>query len=270
MTTFPAEPLRATTSGAATPAASGAAAAIVAALAASYAQTQRGVGSTADRASMLITGYPSWTTRQASGGGDGGLVPSQQSLLGAAIAAGTYATNGAVAYQPYDPRYPPTASGQYLGTTPPEDPATATTDPAASDPTAAAGTDPARLGWSGSGSLGGWSGGSIGDVGGVSAAAVPHASAAPGLGGVAAAAALGVAARALAGSGAAGAAMPFFPFMPFAGAAGAGGDSGSRRVPSWLVETEDVWGESAAVTPPVIGDSGTGQQPPAAPPPGMR
>ena len=35
-----------------------------------------------------------------------------------------------------------------------------------------------------------------------------------------------------------------------------GGDQGgNRRVPAWLVETEDVWGESAAVAPGVIGDS---------------
>ena len=36
--------------------------------------------------------------------------------------------------------------------------------------------------------------------------------------------------------------------------AGAGGDLGGRRIPPWLVETEDVWGESSAVSPPVIGE----------------
>jgi hypothetical protein len=34
-----------------------------------------------------------------------------------------------------------------------------------------------------------------------------------------------------------------------------GGDmGGGRRVPPWLVETEDVWGESSNVTPSVIGE----------------
>jgi hypothetical protein len=42
------------------------------------------------------------------------------------------------------------------------------------------------------------------------------------------------------------------PFMPMAGMGEAG--AGGRRIPPWLVETEDVWGESAVVTPPVIGE----------------
>ena len=44
------------------------------------------------------------------------------------------------------------------------------------------------------------------------------------------------------------------PMMPM-GAHGAGGEQGSnRRVPAWLVETEDVWGEATMVTPAVIGE----------------
>lgn len=48
------------------------------------------------------------------------------------------------------------------------------------------------------------------------------------------------------------------------GGMGAGGKGGSsRRIPPWLVETENVWGESAMVTPAVIGDDVA-----TAPPPG--
>jgi hypothetical protein len=35
--------------------------------------------------------------------------------------------------------------------------------------------------------------------------------------------------------------------------AGDGGMDGARRIPPWLVETEDVWGESSVVAPTVIG-----------------
>ncbi len=48
------------------------------------------------------------------------------------------------------------------------------------------------------------------------------------------------------------------------GGMGAGGEGGSgRRIPPWLVETENVWGESSMVTPAVIGDDVV-----TAPPPG--
>ena len=48
--------------------------------------------------------------------------------------------------------------------------------------------------------------------------------------------------------------MPMMPMGAGAGA-GAGGEGGNRRVPTWLVETEDVWGETAAVAPGVIGET---------------
>lgn len=48
--------------------------------------------------------------------------------------------------------------------------------------------------------------------------------------------------------------MPMMPMMPMGGGMG-GGDMGSaRRIPPWLVETEDVWGESSSVAPTVIGE----------------
>lgn len=56
-----------------------------------------------------------------------------------------------------------------------------------------------------------------------------------------------------AGAAAAKSAMPMMPMMPMG--MGAGGDMGSgRRIPAWLVETENVWGQSAPVAPPVIGE----------------
>ncbi|WP_033261987.1 WXG100 family type VII secretion target [Amycolatopsis vancoresmycina] len=56
-----------------------------------------------------------------------------------------------------------------------------------------------------------------------------------------------------AGAAAAKSAMPMMPMMPMG--MGGGGDMGSgRRIPAWLVETENVWGQSAPVAPPVIGD----------------
>ncbi|WP_103339826.1 WXG100 family type VII secretion target [Amycolatopsis sp. CA-126428] len=55
------------------------------------------------------------------------------------------------------------------------------------------------------------------------------------------------------GAAAAKGAMPMMPMMPMG--MGGGGDLGSgRRIPAWLVETENVWGQSAPVAPPVIGE----------------
>ncbi|WP_414938040.1 WXG100 family type VII secretion target [Amycolatopsis sp. cmx-11-51] len=56
-----------------------------------------------------------------------------------------------------------------------------------------------------------------------------------------------------AGAAAAKGAMPMMPMMPMG--MGAGGDMGSgRRIPPWLVETENVWGQSAPVAPAVLGE----------------
>ncbi|HEY3469445.1 MAG TPA: WXG100 family type VII secretion target [Amycolatopsis sp.] len=56
-----------------------------------------------------------------------------------------------------------------------------------------------------------------------------------------------------AGAAAAKGAMPMMPMMPMG--MGGGGDLGSgRRIPAWLVETENVWGQAAPVAPPVIGE----------------
>ncbi|WP_181773846.1 WXG100 family type VII secretion target [Amycolatopsis pittospori] len=56
-----------------------------------------------------------------------------------------------------------------------------------------------------------------------------------------------------AGAAAAKGAMPMMPMMPMG--MGAGGDMGSgRRIPPWLVETENVWGQSSPVAPAVLGE----------------
>lgn len=110
---------------------------------------------------------------------------------------------------------------------------------------AAAGKASAGLG---GGKLGGFGGGG-GGFGGTPS--VP--SAAPGMLGGAGAGQAAAALRAAAGAAGAGAgAMPFMPMMPFA-PMGAGG-ANARRVPPWLTETEDVWGESVVITPPVLGE----------------
>jgi uncharacterized protein YukE len=97
-------------------------------------------------------------------------------------------------------------------------------------------------------------GGAVGGIGGggvsgssvptsmVAGAAVPTADLAGG--------ALGAAVADAAGSKAMG---PMMPMMPMNGA-GANDMGGGRRIPPWLVETEDVWGESSAVAPSVIGE----------------
>jgi len=72
---------------------------------------------------------------------------------------------------------------------------------------------------------------------------------ATGMDGVSAAAGVGGAAGGTAGSGS-------MPPMGYGAGMGAGDDAmgGGRRIPPWLVETEDLWGEPTTVTPSVIGE----------------
>ncbi|HVV18417.1 MAG TPA: WXG100 family type VII secretion target [Pseudonocardiaceae bacterium] len=127
-----------------------------------------------------------------------------------------------------------------------------------------AAADAAKLGGAGGGAaLKGLGGGGIGGLGGVGGGSAPTPSASPSLmspGNIGsdvaagAAGAAGVAAKSATG-------MPMMPMMPMSGMAG-GDMGGGRRIPPWLVETEDVWGESSAVSPTVIGedpDLGGGQ-----------
>ncbi|EWM17062.1 WXG100 family type VII secretion target [Kutzneria sp. 744] len=95
-------------------------------------------------------------------------------------------------------------------------------------------------------------GGSIGGGGGGVPGAVPTSMVASGGSPTAdlAGGALGAAVADAAGSKAM---SPMMPMMPMNGA-GANDMGGGRRIPPWLVETEDVWGESSAVAPSVIGE----------------
>jgi uncharacterized protein YukE len=119
---------------------------------------------------------------------------------------------------------------------------------------------PAPAPKSGVGGLKGIGGG--GSIGGGSPPPTPQAGVVGGAGAVggAAAALRGVAGVAGAASGM-GSGMPMMPFMPFA--PGAGDMAGARRIPPWLMETEEVWGQSATITPPVVGEDPPDPNPPA-------
>ncbi len=122
------------------------------------------------------------------------------------------------------------------------------------DPALKTGTPGSGTGGIGAGGVGG-GGADIGGIGGGAGG--------PGDGPVAHTAMTGGAASPVAGVGVgsgAGAAvagtkgMGMMPMMPM-GAGMMGGDMGAgRRIPPWLVETENVWGETAPVAPSVIGE----------------
>jgi uncharacterized protein YukE len=104
---------------------------------------------------------------------------------------------------------------------------------------------------------GGGGGGGVGGggIGGGGVGSVPTADASMVSGGSGptsdiAGGALGAAVADAAGSKAM---SPMMPMMPMNGAGG-NDMGGGRRIPPWLVETEDVWGESSAVAPSVIGE----------------
>jgi uncharacterized protein YukE len=109
------------------------------------------------------------------------------------------------------------------------------------------GNDKLAGGGFGGGKLGGGFGGGGGAIGNT---AVPTAHAGM-IGGPMGGAAGAM--RAVAGAAGTGAAMmPMMPFLPFAPMGMEGANA--RRIPPWLTETEDVWGESSVITPPVLGE----------------
>jgi uncharacterized protein YukE len=114
---------------------------------------------------------------------------------------------------------------------------------------AANGTAKSGLG----GGLGGKGIGGGGSLGGGTPPPTPRAGLAggamPAAGAAAALRALGGAASA---AGAGGTGMPMMPMMPMA--PGAHDMAGARRIPPWLMETEEVWGQSSTITPPVVGE----------------
>ncbi|QUQ72217.1 WXG100 family type VII secretion target [Kutzneria sp. CA-103260] len=106
-----------------------------------------------------------------------------------------------------------------------------------------------------SGKLPGGIGGGGGGIGGGATGSVPTADASMVSGGSGPTADIagGALGAAVADTAASKAMAPMMPMMPMNGA-GAGDMGGGRRIPPWLVETEDVWGESSAVAPSVIGE----------------
>ncbi|MFI5587195.1 WXG100 family type VII secretion target [Amycolatopsis sp. NPDC051758] len=102
-------------------------------------------------------------------------------------------------------------------------------------------------------SIGGGVPGGIGGIGGGGDGPAAHSGLAGDGGAGNALSGLAGGAAGAAGAAAAKGAMPMMPMMPMG--MGGGGDMGSgRRIPAWLVETENVWGQSAPVAPPVIGE----------------
>jgi uncharacterized protein YukE len=107
----------------------------------------------------------------------------------------------------------------------------------------------------GGGGVGGLDPGSLGGGGGTPGSdAAAHAGLAGSTGSSNPLSGLAGGAAGAVGAVAAKSSMPMMPMMPMGGM-GMGGDMGSgRRIPPWLVETEDVWGQSAPVAPSVIGE----------------
>ncbi|MEH1017362.1 WXG100 family type VII secretion target [Micromonospora sp. CPCC 206060] len=138
-----------------------------------------------------------------------------------------------------------------LGAKPNEEKKDTAPVPAVDDKTAGSG---ARISAGGAGGGGGGGGGGVdlSPVANQSPAGQASGPAASGLAGAA-----GTAAGVAAAKGMAGGFMPAMPFAPM----GAGDAAGGRRIPPWLVETEDVWGEQSVVTPAVIGEEPESNQP---------
>ncbi len=186
----------------------------------------------------------------------------QSPLFGDMFTAGVAAASAAVfgRFGSLIPKVPAFANKKD-GSTPTN--GTTTTDgstPKLGDRTAAglSGLSGAKLAGAGAGgaALSGLKGLGGGIGGGMGGMAPPAPSAAPSMLGTS-----GVTSELASAAGAAGGAaassaggMPMMPMMPM-GAGMMGGDmGGGRRIPPWLVETEDVWGESSSVSPTVIGE----------------
>ncbi len=172
----------------------------------------------------------------------GGPLPAAQTpLFGTMFTAGLAAASAALGgrFATVPPR---------LGAKPKDDNKDAVQKPPVAGKAA---TDGARIptgGGGGGGGVGGGGGGGGADLSPVASqtlAGQAGASAASGLGGAAGTAVGAAAAKGMAGG--------FMPAMPY-GHMGGADAAGARRIPPWLVETEDVWGERSVVAPAVIGE----------------
>jgi uncharacterized protein YukE len=189
----------------------------------------------------------------------GTAVPTSNPLFGDMFTAGLAAASAAAfgRFGSIMPKVPPWASGK--------DPKDSKEEPPGTKLGGGAGTEGDVEGGDGGGipigggdapSIGGAgisAGGGVGGIGGGADAPAAHSGLAGDGGSGTTLGSLAGSAVGAAGAAAAKGAMPMMPMMPMG--MGAGGDLGSgRRIPAWLVETENVWGQSAPVAPPVIGE----------------
>jgi hypothetical protein len=175
--------------------------------------------------------------------GRDGPNPLFGNMFTAGLAAASAAAAGRFGPLPQVPGF--AAPGQVETVVPPGEAALPSADPAD-----VGGEIGSAAGGGGFGGLGGGGGGGAG-----LAAAVPtaHSSLVAGpTAGLAAAGALGLAAGAAVGMNSS--MTPMMPMMPMHPMNQGGDSAAARRVPPWLVETENVWGESAAIIPSVIGE----------------
>jgi hypothetical protein len=186
----------------------------------------------------------------------------QSPLFGDMFTAGVAAASAAVfgRFGSVIPKVPAFATKKPGGTGANGSTTTDGSTPQLGDRAAAAGLTGPQLAGAGAGGdalaglkgIGGIGGGGVGGIGGMAA---PSASPSM-LGAVGTSSELAAAAGGAVGGAAANAAggMPMMPMMPMGGGMMCGDMGGGRRIPPWLVETEDVWGESSSVAPTVIGE----------------
>ncbi len=213
----------------------------------------------------LTNPTPGTTADPTSGVPMSGALPKQPQspLFGDMFTAGVAAASAAVfgRFGSLIPKVPAFASkkgGTGTGTT-----ADGSTPQLGARTAAASGISGAQLTGAGAGgaALGGLKGlgggGGLGGIGGgIGGMAAPAPSASPSMLGASGMSSELAAATGAAGGAAAagGSGMPMMPMMPMSGMMGGGDMGGARRIPPWLVETEDVWGESSSVSPTVIGE----------------
>jgi len=175
-----------------------------------------------------------------------GATQPESPLFGNMFTAGVAAASAAVfgRFGSIIPKVPGFVNKDKDGNT---DPATGKTGDPATTPKL--GDRAAGAGLTGTGLKAGGLGG--GGVGGGAAAPSVNSNL---LGGLSPAAELGSGvAGAASAAGSATSSTPMMPMMPMSGMGGTD-MGGGRRIPPWLMETEDVWNESSVVSPTVIGE----------------
>ncbi len=206
------------------------------------------------------TGLPATTTTTSTGGTtanpalptDAATVEQDSPLFGNMFTAGVAAASAAVfgRFGSIIPKVPGFVGKNKNNDSSSSGTGTDGTTPKLGDRTAA--LDAAKLGGAGGG---------MGGIGGaLKSSAIGAGAGGAGsfsgnlLGGTNSAGALesGVAAAGAAGANTAGS-TPMMPMMPMSGMGGSD-MGGGRRIPPWLMETEDVWNESSPIAPTVIGE----------------